>query len=96
MGRILFNDALPPQLRFYNKIVDRASLRTLVSDCIRLLGNEGTASVLDRLKQLGFDYATRSGVSIAMNDIEEPPDKHELLKEAEERVSLIEEQFNHG
>ena len=96
VGRILFNDALPPQLRFYNKIVDRASLRTLVSDCIRLLGNEGTASVLDRLKQLGFDYATRSGVSIAMNDIEEPPDKHELLKEAEERVSLIDEQFNHG
>jgi len=96
VGRILFNDALPPQLRFYNEIVDRASLRTLVSDCIRLLGNEGAAGVLDRLKQLGFDYATKSGVSIAMDDIEESPKRAKLLKEADEKVSLIEDQLNHG
>ena len=96
VGRILFNDALPPQLRFYNEIVDRASLRTLVSDCVRLLGNEGAAGVLDRLKQLGFDYATKSGVSIAMDDIEESPERVKLLKEADEKVSLIEDQLNHG
>jgi DNA-directed RNA polymerase subunit beta' len=96
VGRILFNDALPPQLRFYNEIVDRASLRTLVSDCIRLLGNEGASGVLDRLKQLGFDYATKSGVSISMDDIEESPERVKLLKEADEKVSLIEDQLNHG
>jgi DNA-directed RNA polymerase subunit beta' len=96
VGRILFNDALPPQLRFYNKIVDKASLRKLVSDCIRLLGNEGAAGVLDRLKQLGFDYATKSGISIAMDDIEESPDRFKLLKESDDQVSLIEDQFNHG
>jgi len=96
VGRIIFSDALPPQLRFYNRIVDKASLRTLVSDCIRLLGNEGTASVLDRLKELGFDYATKSGVSISMNDIEEPPERFKLLKEADEKVGLIEDQLNHG
>jgi len=96
VGRILFNDALPPQLRFYNKIADKASLRALVADCIRLLGNEGAAGVLDRLKQMGFDYATKSGISIAMNDIEEPPNKVKLLKEADEQLSLIEDQFNHG
>jgi len=96
VGRILFNDALPPQLRFYNKIVNKASLRTLVSDCIRLLGNEGTAGVLDRLKQLGFEYATKSGISIAMDDIEESPDRSKLLKESDEQVGLIEDQFNHG
>ncbi|MFW6118632.1 MAG: DNA-directed RNA polymerase subunit beta', partial [Chloroflexota bacterium] len=96
VGRILFNDALPPQLRFYNEIVDRASLRTLVSDCIRLLGNEGSAGVIDRLKQLGFNYATKSGVSIAMDDIEESPDRSKFLKEADEQVSLIEDQLNHG
>jgi DNA-directed RNA polymerase subunit beta' len=96
VGRILFNDALPPQLRFYNKIVDKASLRTLVSDCIRFLGNEGAAGVLDRLKELGFDYATKSGISIAMDDIEESPDRFKLLKESDDQVSLIEDQFNHG
>ncbi|HUW44419.1 MAG TPA: DNA-directed RNA polymerase subunit beta' [Dehalococcoidia bacterium] len=96
VGRIIFNDALPPQLRFYNKIVDKASLRALVSDCIRLLGNEGTAGVLDRLKELGFDYATKSGISVSMDDIEEPPGRAKLLKESDERVSLIEDQFNRG
>jgi DNA-directed RNA polymerase subunit beta' len=96
VGRILFNDALPPQLRFYNKIADKASLRALVADCIHLLGNENTAGVLDRLKELGFDYATKSGISIAMNDIEEPPERVKLLKEADEKVSLIEDQFDRG
>ncbi|MFO7996484.1 MAG: DNA-directed RNA polymerase subunit beta', partial [Dehalococcoidia bacterium] len=96
VGRILFNDALPPQLRFYNKTADKASLRKLVSDCIRLLGNETTAGVLDKLKQLGFDYATKSGISISMDDIEEPPERAKILKEAEEQVSLIENQFDHG
>jgi DNA-directed RNA polymerase subunit beta' len=96
VGRIIFNDALPPQLRFYNKIADKTSLRALVADCVRLLGNEGAAGVLDRLKQLGFDYATKSGISIAMDDIEEPPNRVKLLEEADGQLSLIEDQFNHG
>ena len=96
VGRILFNDALPPQLRFYNKIVDKAALRTLVSNCIRLLGNETTAAVLDKIKQLGFDYATKSGISIAMGDMEEPPSRSKLLKEADAHTLLIESQFNRG
>jgi DNA-directed RNA polymerase subunit beta' len=96
VGRILFNDALPQQLRFYNRIADKASLRALVADCIRLLGNEGAAGVLDRLKQLGFDYATKSGISIAMDDIEEPPNRGKLLEESDGQLRLIEDQFNHG
>jgi DNA-directed RNA polymerase subunit beta' len=95
-GRIIFNDALPPQLRFYNKPADKASLRTLVSDCISVLGNEGAAGVIDRLKGLGFQYATKSGISIAMNDIEEPPQKVKLLEESDEKIGLIEDQFNRG
>lgn len=96
VGRIIFNDALPPQLRFYNKAADKGSLRALVSDCVAVLGNEGAAGVIDRLKELGFEYATKSGISIAMNDIEEPPQRTKLLKESDEKVSLIEDQFNLG
>jgi DNA-directed RNA polymerase subunit beta' len=96
VGRIIFNDALPPQLRFYNKTMDKSSLRALVSDCISLLGNEGTAGILDRLKELGFNYATKSGISIAMNDIEEPPERVKILEESDENVRLIEDQFNRG
>ena len=96
VGRILFNDALPPQLRFRNKVIDKGALRSLVADCVRLLGNETTAAVLDNLKHLGFDYATKSGVSIAMNDLEEPPDKAEFVKEADGQVSLIRDEFDRG
>ena len=96
VGRILFNDVLPPELGFYNNVVNKTALRSLVSNCIRLLGNEATAAVLDNLKQLGFEYATKSGISIALNDIEEPPGKTELLKEAERQVKTAEDQFNRG
>jgi DNA-directed RNA polymerase subunit beta' len=96
VGRIIFNNALPPQLGFYNKAVDKGSIRTLISDCVRLLGNEGTAGVLDRLKELGFNYATKSGLSISMDDIEEPPDRVKLLKESDEKVKLIDDQYDHG
>jgi len=96
VGRILFNDVLPPELRFYNNVVNKTALRSLVSNCIRVLGNEATAAVLDNLKQLGFEYATKSGISIALNDIEEPPGKTELLKEADRQVKTAEDQFNRG
>jgi len=96
VGRILFNDVLPLQLRFYNSAVDKAALRSLVSNCIRLLGNEATAAVLDNLKELGFEYATKSGISISLNDIEEPPRKAELLNDADKRISIAEDQFSRG
>ncbi len=96
VGRILFNDVLPLQLRFYNSAVDKAALRSLVSNCIRLLGNETTAAVLDNLKELGFVYATKSGISISLNDIEEPPRKAEILNNADKRISIAEDQFNRG
>jgi DNA-directed RNA polymerase subunit beta' len=96
VGRIIFNNALPPQFDFYNKTVDKGSIRKLISDCVHLLGNEGTAGVLDSLKELGFSYATKSGLSIAMNDIEEPPDRVKLLKESDEKVKLIDDQYESG
>ena len=95
IGRILFNEALPSQLQFYNAAIDKAALRSLTAECIRLLG-EGAAATLDNLKTLGFDYATKSGISVAMNDIEEPPNKSELLADADRQVSLIEDQLNRG
>ncbi len=96
VGRILFNDALPPQMPFLNKTMNKSSLRTLVSECVRVLGHEATAAVLDNLKDLGFNFASKSGVSIAMSDIEEPPHKAEILLEADEQVGVIEDQYSRG
>ena len=96
VGRILFNDALPQQLRFHNKVVDKAATRFLISECIRVLGNDVTAVVLDKLKQLGFDYATKSGISISMSDIEEPPGKAAILEKADEAIRRLERQLDGG
>jgi len=96
VGRIIFNDALPPQMRFQNKTMNKSALRVLVSDCVRVLGHESTAAVLDNLKDLGFTYATKSGVSIAMSDIEEPPGKTEILREADQQVGVVESQYARG
>jgi DNA-directed RNA polymerase subunit beta' len=96
VGRILFNDVIPPEFRFYNQVMDKASLKRLVLDCYRLLGNAPTVSMLDSLKQLGFEYATRSGTTIAAKDIEVPRNKAKLLEEGDERIAVIESQFNRG
>ena len=96
IGRIIFNEILPPELGFQNKIIDKSGLKQIVSECCRMVDNKETARVLDSIKQLGFRYATKSGITIAMNDIEVPESKAKLLEEAEERIAIIENQFNRG
>jgi len=96
VGRIIFNDVLPQELGFLNKVIDKSSLKQIVADCYQLLSNESTAAVLDNLKQLGFHYATKSGTTIAMNDIEIPQSKPKLIAEAEERLAIIENQYHRG
>ena len=96
VGRIIFNDVLPPELSFYDKAVDKSSLKQIVADCHKLLSNEETAKVVDSIKQLGFSYATKSGITIAMGDIQVPESKPKLLEEAGERVAIIENQYNRG
>lgn len=95
-GRIIFNEVLPSELGFLNKVIDKSSLKQIVSDCYKLISSENTAVVLDNLKQLGFQYATKSGTTIAMNDIEVPQSKPKLIAEAEERVTIIENQYRRG
>jgi len=96
VGRIIFNKVLPPELGFYNRAIDKSSLKKIVTDCCKLISDEDTAAVLDSIKQLGFHYATKSGTTISMNDIEVPTSKSKLLEEAEERVTIIENQYNRG
>ncbi|MEW6142864.1 MAG: DNA-directed RNA polymerase subunit beta' [Chloroflexota bacterium] len=96
VGRIIFNDLLPEEMRFRKDRIDKGGLKKLISECHQLLGNERTAELLDNLKKLGFDYATKSGTTIAMKDIEVPAAKAKLLEQAEEEIRVTESQFNHG
>ena len=96
VGRLIFNEALPPQMGFYNKVIDKTGLKQIAIDCCKLLSDEATAEVLDNIKQLGFHYASKSGVTIGMNDIEVPKSKPKMLEEAEDQISVIESQYNRG
>jgi DNA-directed RNA polymerase subunit beta' len=96
VGRIMFNDVLPPQLGFYNEAIDKSSLKQIVTDCYKLLSSEDTTKVVDNIKHLGFHYATKSGTTIAMGDIQVPQSKPKLLEEAAERVAIIENQYSRG
>jgi len=96
VGRLIFSEALPSELGFYNQVIDKSTLKQIVTDCCHLLSDEETGGVLDSIKQLGFHYATKSGTTIAMNDIEVPQSKTKLLEEAEARIATIGNQYQTG
>ena len=96
VGRIIFNDQLPAELRFQNKEMDRTALQDITADCFRKLGNEAAVDVLDGIKALGFHYATKAGITIAINDIEAPKEKAKILRDAAENVNDLHEQYLDG
>jgi DNA-directed RNA polymerase subunit beta' len=96
VGRIIFNEVLPPELGYYNESIDKGTLKQIVTDCYHHLSNEETAMVVDSIKQLGFRYATKSGTTISMSDVQVPLAKPKLLEEAGERVAIIDNQYNKG
>jgi DNA-directed RNA polymerase subunit beta' len=96
VGRIIFDEVLPEELGFRNQIMDKKGLKDLVSEaCVKLDGVR-TAQMVDRMKDVGFQYATKSGISIAMNDLKVPEKKDDLLASADQMISEIEEQYNLG
>ncbi len=96
IGRIIFNEVLPEDLPFQNYTMDRPALRRLVALVYRELGSEATAEVVDRIKEVGFRFATQSGVTIAIHEIVVPHHKKELIAEADQEVADLEEQYQMG
>ena len=95
-GRIFFNDVLPDELGFYNEVIDRKALGRLVDNLYRRFGSTRTAEVLDEIKRIGFQFATRSGTTVGITDIAVPPEKKEILEKAEQLVEQVEEQHRRG
>ena len=96
IGRIIFNEAIPGEVGFYNQLVDKQNIKKIVSDCHRLLGNEGTAKVLDKIKDIGFRYATQSGITIAINDITVSKEKAGMIDKASEKITALQGQHDNG
>ena len=107
VGRLIFNEVIPDELPFFNETMKKKGLSNLVADSIRLAGDAKTVKLADDLKDMGFKYATKSGVSIALSDMVVPEERDILLEEANEKVRLInnnywkglvtaEERYNHA
>ncbi len=96
VGRIIFNEALPPIIGFQNQVMDKGSLKWIVAKLIDTLPPDEVARVLDDIKSLGFQFATKSGTTIAISDIKTPPDKKDILARADSKVAEIEAQYQEG
>jgi DNA-directed RNA polymerase subunit beta' len=89
VGRLIFNEALPPELGFYNQTMKKKSLSDLIARTLNEVGKEATVALADRVKDLGFEYATQSGVSIAAEDILVPKEREKIVEEANEQVRIV-------
>ncbi|MGQ9489511.1 MAG: DNA-directed RNA polymerase subunit beta' [Anaerolineae bacterium] len=96
VGRVLFNMSLPRPLQFVNEVMDKKRLNDFVGVCYELMGLQVTADVVDEIKRLGFTYATLSGMTIAVSDIQVPDTKQAVLDKAAQGVEETERQYRRG
>jgi DNA-directed RNA polymerase subunit beta' len=98
VGRVLFYEIVPHEIPFtdVNKAMKKKELGTLIDLAYRHSGNKATVIFADKLKDLGFEYATKAGVSISIQDMVVPQAKGALLKEVQGAVREIEEQYSRG
>ena len=96
VGRIVFNRALPEELWFVNDLLDKKGVSDVVELCYKHLGQAVTAEVVDNIKEIGFVYATQSGITIAVSDIQVPTSKDAILERATTEVNEAERQYRRG
>jgi DNA-directed RNA polymerase subunit beta' len=96
VGRAIFNSSLPDGLPYINGLLKKKGLAQLVQYCYLRHGVTKTVDMLDGLKNLGFGYATRSGLSIGIDDLIVPAQKELLVKESNDEVLRVEQQYLEG
>ncbi|SDF84956.1 DNA-directed RNA polymerase subunit beta' [Sporolituus thermophilus] len=105
VGRLIFNEPLPEELREYRQengewylgiLMDKKQLGKLVDKAYRRFGNTKTAEILDNIKKMGFTFARQAGVTIAISDIVIPPEKKEILARTDAQVDIIDKQYRRG
>jgi len=96
VGRVIFNTVLPEEFGFVNMELKKNGVGEIVSNCYKRFGHARTIQLLDDIKRLGFEFATLGGISIGINDMIVPGAKSEVLTEAKEEVSKIEDQYRKG
>jgi DNA-directed RNA polymerase subunit beta' len=96
VGRCIFNDILPKGMPFYNLTMAQKKLSQVISDCFEYAGSSQTVGLLDRIKDLGFRYATLAGLSFGLTDLKIPAKKPEIIAETEKRVGKILKNYDEG
>ncbi|MDD3295914.1 MAG: DNA-directed RNA polymerase subunit beta' [Candidatus Omnitrophica bacterium] len=96
VGRVMFNRILPDGFGFVNECLDKKKVSEIISDCYKRFGHSEVISLLDKIKDLGFEYATLGGISIAMDDLEIPEKKQGCIDEANGELAKVEDQYKKG
>ncbi len=96
VGRIIFNQLLPPEVSPIDSELKKKTLNALVAELIDKCGIKKTAAILDKIKEVGFEYATLSGISWGLNDLKVPEEKKQLLADTEKEVETIHHQYLEG
>ncbi len=95
-GRVIFNQIVPAEIPYVNELLNKKRLIQIISIVFRNCGNLVTANFLDKLKNLGFSYATKGGLSVSIGDVVIPKEKVELVAKAQKDVKNVESQYFRG
>ncbi|MGD8923194.1 MAG: DNA-directed RNA polymerase subunit beta', partial [Candidatus Zixiibacteriota bacterium] len=96
VGRLMFNNIMPKQMPFFNDVASKGKLEEIVSNSYWLYGQWETIQLLDRLKYFGFEYATKAGVTVSIEDLVVPPEKQKMIEQAQKEVSKIQKRYERG
>jgi len=96
VGRLLFNTVLPADYPFINETITKKVLARIVTDCIARYGLDAVPAIVNKVKRFGFDYATRSGISWAIDDVSVPKEKSRIIDEAAGKVAKIQDDYQNG
>src|SRR5206468_912586 len=96
VGRAILNDHLPEGMPYINGLLKKKGIGQLVNFCYLKYGLELTVKMLDEVKELGFRFATRAGLSIGIDDMVVPDNKKTLVKDAEKQVVAVQQQYLDG
>ncbi|HKJ47316.1 MAG TPA: DNA-directed RNA polymerase subunit beta' [Balneolales bacterium] len=95
-GRVIFNQITPEGIPFKNQTFGKKELRSLISEVFNVGGTDEAAEFLDKMKELGFETATRGGLSFNLEDIVIPKEKAELIENTQDEVADIQERYENG
>ncbi len=96
VGRVLFNQILPKEIQFFNEQLDKGGVKDLIAMVYDICGETETTGVADRIKDIGFEYAMRSGSTLSVSDISVPEEKDDILNKAQQEVQNIDRAYRRG